>query len=122
MAGTTTFSGWYFLGKKPQNVQAYVASMAPLDPLQYLQRSQARAFLFQFAAEDRYVSTAHAQQFFDAAPLPRMMGVYGTDHALVSPAVQVDRLAWLRAQLFNAGRVRSRRSEPKAVARGFLPR
>ena len=33
MAGTTSFSEWYLLGKKPPDVQAYTAKMQPLDPL-----------------------------------------------------------------------------------------
>ncbi len=99
MAGTTTLSEWYLLGKKPRNVQPYVEQMSPLDPLPYLSHSSAQAYFFQFAAKDAYISPQHEQQFFSAAPVPRLMGVYGTDHALASPAVQMDRLAWLRAHL-----------------------
>jgi cephalosporin-C deacetylase-like acetyl esterase len=98
MAGTTTFSEWYLLGKKPADVPAYVKQMTPLDPPQYLARAKA-AFLFQFSAHDEYVKAEKANAFFNAAPLPRGMFMYDTDHSLATPTVQKDRLTWLEAQL-----------------------
>jgi len=99
MAGTTTFSEWYLLGTKPPDVQAYIAQMAPLDPLAFLGRARARAFFFQFSAHDRYISPEHEAAFFGAAPLPRTMAVYNADHSLVTPAAFSDRLAWLSDKL-----------------------
>jgi dienelactone hydrolase len=100
MAGTTTFAQWYLLGARPSDVAAYVMQMSALDPLPYLNRSKARAFMFQFAAHDRYVSDQHADAFVDAAPLPRAFFLYDTDHALAVPDAHADRLAWLGARLF----------------------
>ena len=99
MAGTTTFSEWYLLGKKPSDAAAYVAQMAPLDPLGYLAESKAEGFLFQFAAHDEYITAQHALQFFQAAPLPRAMYVYDTGHALHIAQATSDRLAWLLLRL-----------------------
>jgi hypothetical protein len=100
MAGTTSFADWYLLGKKPANVPAYRAQMAPLDPLAYLSRSPARGFLFQFASHDQYVTAEHATQFFSSAPLPRAMYVYDAHHDLNVPLARRDRLDWLGARLF----------------------
>ena len=100
MAGTTTFAQWYLLGKRPPDVAAYVMQMSPLDPLQYLHRSKARAFMFQFAADDRYVSPQHAAAFAAAAPLPRATFLYDASHDLAVPEALADRLAWLEARLF----------------------
>jgi dienelactone hydrolase len=100
MAGTTSFADWYLLGKKPADVAAYRAQMAPLDPLPYLTRSPARGFLFQFAAHDQYVTAAHATEFFSAAPVPRAMYVYDAHHDLKVPLALRDRLSWLQARLF----------------------
>jgi dienelactone hydrolase len=100
MAGTTSFADWYLLGKKPADVDAYRAQMAPLDPLAYLMRSTAHGFLFQFASHDQYVSAEHATGFFSAAPPPRAMYVYEAHHDLNVPLARHDRLDWLQARLF----------------------
>ena len=96
-AGTTTFSSWFLLGAKPADPAAYVASMQPLDPLPYLARSQARGFLLQFALHDEYIPAAKAQAFAAAAPEPKRIAYYDTNHALAIPAARADRIAWLNA-------------------------
>jgi fermentation-respiration switch protein FrsA (DUF1100 family) len=99
MAGTTTFSEWYLLGPKPPDVNAYTASMEPLDPLPYLSRATARGFFFQFSAHDKYITPEHEFAFYSAAPLPRAMALYNIDHSLRTPAAVSDRLAWLAEKL-----------------------
>lgn len=99
MAGTTSFSDWYLLGKKPADVAAYRARMASLDPLAFLAASDARGFLFQFASQDRYVPLSRAMQFFAAAPLPRAIDLYDARHDLNVPYARRDRLDWLEARL-----------------------
>jgi hypothetical protein len=99
MAGTTTFSEWYLLDKKPPDIDAYVASMAPLDPLPYLSRATAHGFLFQFSSHDVYITPAHELEFYSAAPLPRTMALYNIDHSMRTPAAVADRLAWLVEKL-----------------------
>jgi hypothetical protein len=100
MAGTTSFADWYLLGKKPSDVDAYRAQMAPLDPLAYLARSKADGFMFQFASRDKYVTAAHATAFYEAAPLPRAMYLYDAQHDLQVPFALHDRLGWLEARLW----------------------
>ena len=99
MTGTTTLSDWYLLGTKPANVQAYVAQMAPLDPLAFLSESKARAFYFQFSAHDRYITRERELEFFGAAPFPRTMSMYDVDHSLATPPAFDDRISWLTAKL-----------------------
>jgi hypothetical protein len=99
LAGTTTFSEWYLLGKKPKNVDAYVAQMAPLDPLPYLTRAKAKGYLFQFSSHDEYVTNEKELQYFGAAPLPRGMFVYDVDHSMATQAATRDRIAWLTDKL-----------------------
>ena len=99
MAGTTSFSEWYLLGRKPSDVQSYVAQMQPLNPGNFLSRSNARGFLFQFSSRDRYVTPEHELEFFQFAPLPRTMAIYDIDHSLATPAAEEDRLAWLGEKL-----------------------
>ncbi|HVA26883.1 MAG TPA: hypothetical protein VNF68_01815 [Candidatus Baltobacteraceae bacterium] len=99
MAGTTTLSEWYLLGKNPPDVKAYISQMEPLDPPAYLARSSARGFYFQFASHDRYITSEHERAFYDAAPLPRTMALYDADHSLATPEASADRLAWLAEKL-----------------------
>jgi hypothetical protein len=100
MAGNPSFSKWYLLGKKPADVAAFVKQMEPLDPMPYLARSTAKGFLFQFATHDDYITNQEAQTFASAAPLPRGVFLYDTDHALKVPDAAADRLAWLETRLF----------------------
>ena len=99
MAGVNSFSDWYLLGKKPADVKAYEAEMAPYAPTTWLAKSTALGFLFQFSAHDRYVSAAQAAAFSQAAPLPRGVFYYNTDHSLAVPDAGTDRLAWLTSRL-----------------------
>lgn len=99
MAGNPSFSEWFLLGKKPADITAYVAQMAPLDPGPYLARSKAAAFLFQFAAKDEYITPQHELEFFQSAPLPRAMYVYDADHSLRVPQAFEDRQVWLLQRL-----------------------
>jgi hypothetical protein len=94
MAGTTTFAQWYLLGAQPADVAGYTRQMSALDPLQYLRRSKAQGFLFQF------VSSQNALAFFGAAPLPRGMFVYDAGHDLATPGAFIDRQTWLTSRLF----------------------
>ncbi len=97
-AGTTTFSEWFLLGAKPADQAAYIARMAPLDPLAYLARSQARGFLLQFAKHDAYIPLAKARAFAAAAPEPKVVTFYDADHALATQTAHDDRVSWLNAQ------------------------
>ncbi|GAC1361102.1 MAG: hypothetical protein NVSMB31_20920 [Vulcanimicrobiaceae bacterium] len=99
MAGNPSFSKWYLYGKKPADVAAFVAQMAPLDPLPYLSSSKAEEFLFQFANKDDYITADEAQSFAAAAPLPHGTFLYKADHSLDVPEAFSDRIGWLDARL-----------------------
>lgn len=99
MAGIDSFAQWYLLGAKPRDVSAYEAQMAPFAPPIWLAKSAARGFLFQFSKRDRYVTASQASAFADAAPLPRGVFYYDSNHSLETPDAHADRLAWLRTRL-----------------------
>jgi len=98
-AGTTTFSEWFLLGAKPADVPAYVAKMAPLDPLPYLASSKAAGYLLQFSNHDAYISSAKEQAFAAAAPAPKSVRYYDADHSLAVTAALNDRVNWLDRHL-----------------------
>ncbi|MBC5804709.1 MAG: hypothetical protein DLM53_05835 [Candidatus Eremiobacter antarcticus] len=102
MAGNPSFSEWYLLFPKlhpPKNRAAYLAQMAPLDPALYLSESHAEEFLFQFSRRDDYIPLSRALQFTNAAPLPRGLFLYESDHSLHVPAAFDDRIGWLEKRL-----------------------
>jgi predicted esterase len=97
-AGTITFSEWFLLGPKPADQAAYIASLQPLDPPNFLARAKGASFLFQFANHDTYIPLAKAQAFAAAAPEPKRVVFYDTDHSLATPAAFDDRVSWLDTQ------------------------
>jgi len=70
-----------------------------IDQTLYLAESRADEFLFQFSRRDDYISSDHALQFANAAPLPRGLFIYNSDHSLSIPAAFTDRIGWLQKRL-----------------------
>ena len=99
MAGNPSFEKWYTYEAKPKDPAAYSAQMSQLDPLQYLARSKADEFLFQFANKDQYISAEEAQSFSAAAPLPHGTFIYKAAHSLDVPEAFSDRISWLDVRL-----------------------
>jgi len=99
MAGTSSFAQWFLLGKKPADPDTYRQQISVFDPPQYLPWSRASAFLLQFAKNDEYIDAAHAREFYDAAPMPKLVGFYNTDHSLNVPQAREDRIGWLLTHL-----------------------
>lgn len=99
MAGNPSLAEWYRFGKDRPDKAAYFARIGELDTLAGLKASKAGAMLFQFSAKDRYIPTANAEAFFDAAPEPKAVLWYDTGHALATPQAFEDRQRWLRYRL-----------------------
>ena len=100
MAGVPTFSEWYLLGKTHPQRDAYVADLSGLDATPSLNRSKAKAMLFQFSAHDHYITPERAQLFASTKVLPKGVFFYDVDHSLAVPQAMADRDAWLVEQLF----------------------
>lgn len=99
MAGIPVMTDWYLLGKTIPDQAGYLAKLSPFDIAGSLSRSKASAYLFQFASHDHYISQDQAGAFSKAAPLPRGVFVYDTDHSLAVPQAAADRQAWLEEHL-----------------------
>jgi cephalosporin-C deacetylase-like acetyl esterase len=99
MAGTRSFSDWFLYGPKPPEPeqQKFIAEMAPLDPIRYLPKLKT-PILLQFADNDEHVSTERAEALAAAAPEPKTVRTYHSDHELNEEAAR-ERLAWLKEQL-----------------------
>lgn len=96
---TATLPEWYLLGKKGIERGPYEAAFAPLSLTAALERSRAKAWLFQFSAKDDYVPQTRGLLFFAAAPTPKEALTYDAGHDLETPQAHADRIAWLLAEL-----------------------
>jgi dienelactone hydrolase len=98
MAATPHFSDWAFYGPQPKDKEAYLQSMARLDPVAFIGRLSG-AVLLQFAAHDAFVPPAAAAALDTAAPAGHQSRTYEADHALALPLARAERLAFLRGAL-----------------------
>ncbi|MGI8819542.1 MAG: alpha/beta hydrolase family protein [Chthoniobacterales bacterium] len=100
IAGTQSFSDWFLYGPKPpEDVrQKFIEEMAPLDPIRYLPKIQGPVLL-QFADHDEHVTKERAEALAAAAPEPKAVRVYHSDHEIRNDTARRDRLAWLKENL-----------------------
>jgi len=100
MAGTRSFSDWYLFTPKKEGGErdAFIAKMAPLDPIAALGKIAPRPVLLQFGSRDQFVKNDAAQAMADAVTGPKTVKTYDFEHELTWQA-RVDRVAWLREQL-----------------------
>jgi predicted esterase len=100
MAGTPRFPDWYLYYPRLEGAerQAYIASMAPFDPIAHVADLSPAPLLFQFGHSDPHVPDERAQEFFQAAAQPKQIAWYDAGHGLNEAAMH-EREAWLAQQL-----------------------
>jgi cephalosporin-C deacetylase-like acetyl esterase len=105
MAGTRSFTDWYLFTPKREGADrdAFVAKLAPLDPISHLAKISPRPVLLQFGTKDPFVKNEAATAMADAIPGPKTVKTYEFEHELTYQA-RVDRLAWLREQFKITGK------------------
>jgi fermentation-respiration switch protein FrsA (DUF1100 family) len=99
-AGTRSFSDWFLYTPKREGADrdAFVAKLAPLDPIAHLPRIAPRPVLLQFGTRDEHVKNEAAAAQAEAAREPKSVKIYqNAGHELTYQA-RVDRLAWLKQQ------------------------
>lgn len=93
MAGHGELSrGW----RQPPD-EEYASALRPMDAVRFIGRARA-GFLFQYGTLDAFVPKDDAEAYFDAAPEPKRIAWYESNHAFGTPAVK-DRAAWLSKEL-----------------------
>jgi len=99
MAGTRSFTDWYLFTPKKEGAEkdAFVAKLAPLDPIVALGKISPRPVLLQFGTKDPFVKNEAAQAMADAVTGPKTFKTYEFEHELTFDARR-DRLAWLKDQ------------------------
>jgi fermentation-respiration switch protein FrsA (DUF1100 family) len=100
MAGTRSFTDWFLFTPKREGAakDAFVARLAPLDPINYLPKISPRPILLQFGTKDQFVSNEAATAMADAIKGPKTLKTSDFEHELTYQA-RVDRIAWLKEQL-----------------------
>jgi len=99
-AGTSSFTDWYLYTPKREGAEreAFVAKLAPLDPINFLPKIAPRPVLLQFGTKDPHVKNEAAKAQADATREPKTVKTYdNAEHELTFQA-RLDRLAWLREQ------------------------
>lgn len=99
-AGTRSFSDWYLYTPKREGADrdAFIARLAPLDPIAHLPKIAPRPVLLQFGTRDEHVKNEAATAQAEATKEPRTVKIYqNAGHELTYQA-RVDRLAWIREQ------------------------
>jgi dipeptidyl aminopeptidase/acylaminoacyl peptidase len=99
-AGTSSFTDWYLYTPKREGADrdAFIAKLAPLDPIAYLPKIAPRPVLLQFGTKDPHVKNEAAKAQADATKDPKTVKIYeNAEHELTFQARQ-DRLAWIREQ------------------------
>ena len=69
-----------------------------LHAIYYIDQAAPAAVFFQFAEQDEYITREAALEYYEACSEPKRITWYNADHALNEQA-QLDRVAWLSAQL-----------------------
>lgn len=79
-------------------LRQYAESIAPIDPVHYVNHASPSAVFYQIALNDQVFPLARAQAFADAGSEPKLVSHYTADHYLNS-AAQADRIEWLQTRL-----------------------
>jgi hypothetical protein len=95
MAGHPHFATWFMkYWDAGSGGSTYESDIATLDPIHYLAALRPMPVLFQFAADDEFVSEEDRAEMVAAVPYPVESVVYESDHRLNDQAMN-DRCAWL---------------------------
>jgi hypothetical protein len=79
----------------PEEFQAYLAAMAPLDACHYIGEAAPAHLFFQFARNDDFVSVKDAERYFELASEPKQIAWYENCGHELSPQARLDRVLFL---------------------------
>ncbi len=101
IAGTPRFYDWFVFNNKLAGdaLSNYQAQIGAIDPIEMVKTVKNAAFFFQFGEEDGYVPREKAIEYYLAAPEPKRLATYTSDHDMEHDIIQVDRMDWLSERL-----------------------
>jgi hypothetical protein len=104
IAGTAKWADWYLFGAadgKPagDDLTAYLAQLAPIDPASAITQAKGAEFMLQFGEKDFFTPRENFLGFYRAAPKPKRINTYQSEHEMTQPIIVLDRNVWLGEQL-----------------------
>jgi hypothetical protein len=82
----------------PEEFDAYLLAIAPLDASHYIGHAAPSHLFFQFAVEDKFVLPEDGQHYFDLASEPKQLVWYDNCGHELSAQARLDRVIWFCAQ------------------------
>jgi cephalosporin-C deacetylase-like acetyl esterase len=82
----------------PEEFDAYLLAIAPLDASHYICHAAPSHLFFQFAVGDEFVLPADGQHYFDLASEPKQLAWYDNCAHELSAQARLDRVIWLCEQ------------------------
>ena len=79
----------------PEEFDAYLEVMKPLDASHYISHAAPASLLFQFARDDDFVSVKEGQHYFGLASEPKQIMWYDNCNHELSSQARLDRVNWL---------------------------
>lgn len=103
IAGAARFPDWYLYGSASgvpagAELEGFRKQFAPLDPVAAVRHAKA-AFFFQYGEDDRFTPRENFVELYLAAPAPKRLATYASDHPMDAEAVRRDRAEWLAERL-----------------------
>ncbi|MET0650086.1 MAG: hypothetical protein ABW208_26050 [Pyrinomonadaceae bacterium] len=103
IAGAARFPDWYLFGTASgvpagEDLEGFRRRFAPLDPVSAVRLSKA-AFFFQYGEDDRFTPRENFVELYLAAPAPKRLATYASDHPMDADAIRRDRTEWLAERL-----------------------
>ena len=83
----------------PEEFQAYLTAMAPLDACNYIGKAAPAHLFFQFARDDDFVPLKDAERYFEMASEPKQIAWYENCGHELSTQARLDRAIFLCEQL-----------------------
>lgn len=83
----------------PTELEHFLKPLAALDAVHHVGKARAALF-FQFARHDEFVAREQADRYYAAAPQPKTIGWYDSDHLFTGcREAKSDRFRWLAENL-----------------------
>jgi dienelactone hydrolase len=103
VAGAARFPDWYLYGSASgvpagAELENFRRQFAPLDPVNAVASAKAELF-FQFGEKDQFTPRENFITLYVAAPAPKRIATYASDHSMAADIIRLDRIAWLAEQL-----------------------
>jgi dienelactone hydrolase len=103
IAGTARFPDWYLFGSstgvpKGDDLAKFEAQLSLIDPVNAVAKAKAPVF-FQFGEADKYTPRDNFIELYRAAPNPKRIATYPSEHAMDAEIIRHDRDTWLAEQL-----------------------